>query len=644
VTRKLRDPDAATIRSHVIVALETANLALKRPVTSREVESYLPAEIVRNLRRRYRNPPADTVRAVLSQTVGTGGVYAAGLVRTRRYFASEHIIDPKRASLKSIAPSRSQRVLSLVRRSVAVERRGVRTQDLVAHAQPKELEGLTTEMISRTLGGLAGSGVLRVVATIRSRESNLYLPADLDPNEYAAAPPHTMRDGILKVFHALWREHEEGARATQSLPRPVSIGEICARFITEFGACERKVVSFAMGILAKEPFSGVRRIERNVDAALLWAPASVPDASLGINDTFTSDAERVTEAIRRAEMRYRRPVTAAEACEEGILDRLLQPRGSRAYNDIVKDVARQLVPGTKGRKPRHRVHIFHIGRIGQRSFYSAANTPVARGYVRFQQILREWHSGDAVAELDGLTRCSLDALAFGRAVALQERTSSAAEELRSILDLPLEHAFREDAEALLREVTEVDDAARRASESRHLGNLPTGVRTRVPSWSSEQVVAAIGCIYPSRALTPATLVGLLGKYLRRTPSQRPRARSHERQYDATDMLLYAALQWGGRECSIQASICRSELGLLRDDRFVVPILAESNPSKRLKAIACCAFLHSADGLEQLKGIATHDPEVGVRAAAAWADGFAQSIRAAVCRTARPEDTLRWWLM
>lgn len=92
-------------------------------------------------------------------------------------------------------------------------------------------------------------------------------------------------------------------------------------------------------------------------------------------------------------------------------------------------------------------------------------------------------------------------------------------------------------------------------------------------------------------------------------------------FDRTDALLYTANQWGGPECKLQAMLASHELGHLRDPRFVFPALDAKSFETRLAAIACLAFLWSAEGNDRLKHMADNDPDPGVRQSALWAYGF-----------------------
>jgi hypothetical protein len=85
---------------------------------------------------------------------------------------------------------------------------------------------------------------------------------------------------------------------------------------------------------------------------------------------------------------------------------------------------------------------------------------------------------------------------------------------------------------------------------------------------------------------------------------------------------------GGLECNFQARLASSELGWLRDVRFVFPALCAKEVETRLAAVACLAFLWSEEGNKYLRRMAVEDVEPGVRQSALWAYGFANGIDAA----------------
>lgn len=155
-------------------------------------------------------------------------------------------------------------------------------------------------------------------------------------------------------------------------------------------------------------------------------------------------------------------------------------------------------------------------------------------------------------------------------------------------------------------------------------------------------IRAWKAVYPKRT----RLLGLMGDAVRRVPnpdyvnrfSPNQRAAS-EYIFDRTDALIYAAKQWGGHECCLQATLAGNELGHLRDSRFVLPALDNEHFSTRLAAVACLAFLWSDIGKERLRSVMVNDPDLGVRQSALWAYGFTGAADAQEMLASRSkEDT------
>lgn len=92
---------------------------------------------------------------------------------------------------------------------------------------------------------------------------NLYLPADLNPAAYAPKGPLTWIEEVARAFANIWDEHLWLAKEEGRLPRPVSTGEIRARWSTTPEADpksrERQPVVDAMQMLALNSRAQSRR-------------------------------------------------------------------------------------------------------------------------------------------------------------------------------------------------------------------------------------------------------------------------------------------------------------------------------------------------------------------------------------------------
>lgn len=158
----------------------------------------------------------------------------------------------------------------------------------------------------------------------------------------------------------------------------------------------------------------------------------------------------------------------------------------------------------------------------------------------------------------------------------------------------------------------------------------------LPTWTAAELLALLKPLYPlAQEITdPNKLIRLVFRTIRRVPNQKFFSRftrtpdeAAEYLFDRTDALLYAAQKWGGHECCFQAALAASNLGLLRDARFVFPLLHMNQFDDRLTGVARLAFLQTQEAVETLKVTAVEDPSSVVREAALWACGFIERVRA-----------------
>jgi len=155
----------------------------------------------------------------------------------------------------------------------------------------------------------------------------------------------------------------------------------------------------------------------------------------------------------------------------------------------------------------------------------------------------------------------------------------------------------------------------------------------VPGWTAAELLPIIKPLYPAarNISRPSQLISLLEGQIRRVPNPRYKARfgadhrkAAESLFDRTDALLFMAITFGGRECRLQATFARNELGLLRDPRFIFPALNSADFHHRLIGVSCLAFLWSNQGNAYLRRIAIEDPDPGVRQSALWGYCFANA--------------------
>jgi hypothetical protein len=415
----------------------------------------------------------------------------------------------------------------------------------------------------------------------------------------------------------------------------------------------------------------VRKVVRAVGhQAVLWAPVLVEDETLDVGDAHASDAERMAAAVRRACGRHGLPAVSRRRVQDEVeLDPRLRPAGTATVASALADTGKGAAPDREdARERRVRLVVVHVGRIGGEAFYAAPEAEprsaawergvtAARAYVRLGQLEERWRALDADGRVERGDQGPLPTVTLGRALWTEAQVGGMIREADALLaQRELDPATRRQARVVRNHMGATqawvaDHVARcRRRLALHVGgvpdDLPAEVDLSVPGWTAEEVQAVIAPLHPTVAAheRATRLVPLLSKAVRRVPNPRFEHRGvgglpgAEFLFDRTDVLLYAAKQWGGSECVLQAALAEACLGDFRDARFVVPALRERDPQRRLTAVACLAYLCRPDDTEPSRTAATMDPNGSVRAAALWAYGFANGEGAVQLLEQAADDT------
>jgi hypothetical protein len=557
------------------------------------------------------------------------------------------VLDPDTSSLLS-EPSRRQRVLELVRLTVKKLGRAVRTGDILENAAGLlDVSELTPTDIMHDVLNLKQTGDLRVVGSVRGdgKGINLYLPAELNLEDYVQPSPLTWLEEVAYTFNELWSEQATQATVEGRKPSPLSTGTVRAHLRSSSRYPENfttpMVLVNAMQQLARTKNPILRKIRRPKQKAVLWAPAGVEDSALNSGNAYASDAERISEAVRRAESALARPVTVRDVQDQIELDPSLNPVGSSRLISVLSEVAKERIPSNKNGERGKRVtqHVHRVGKVADVSYYSKGRTPEAEAFIKLKRLELRWLTMGVGEELATLRLCSLPTAAVGRAMLALTETADIMSNLDGLRRKGyLRGEQRQKADELFNSVTEVANVTREWLND-HAHNdrrLPQSVNIDVPNWTIDELLEVIKPLYPrSQTLRKnSQLLGLMGNAIRRVPNPEyvNRFSSNQRKaseylFDRTDALIYAAKEWGGYECCLQATLAGNELGLLRDQRFIFPALEIQDFNARLAAIACLAYLPSEAGNEHLRRIAINDSDPGVRQSAMWAYGFAGGVNA-----------------
>jgi hypothetical protein len=653
----------------VLEATEVANLAHARVVSTKETVEALSAKERYHLDQAYSRPVKTVVSRILRQLRAKGLVFSPGKIGRRRYYGSVDELDPSTAELPEQKPRR-RRVLAFVRALVEELDRAVRHADVVEAAEERdEFPELTAELIGRDLQNLTRTGELEVVGKVRGdgRGRNLYLPADLHPTEYAVEEPLTWLEEVAAVFEALWKEEATAATAEDRKPRPLSTGLVRSRLAREKPGLEQledpQLLVNAMRQLAGSSRPVVQAIRRPNEKALLWAPVDVDGERLDVGDAYATDSERVETAVIGAEERRGRPVTIQDVRDEIEMDPTLRPAGSQNLHVILWDVAKETVDHGGERRPRQHQRVVHLGRVEGKAYYSARGDERAVAHVRARELESRWKRLEAPERVADIRGCTLPTVAAGRLMLLQEELEGFREEMAEVDTTGDVHSTDRDLLGRLADAAnDINDRLERMLAE--LGDVPADlpdVRDDTPGLTPPELQELLEPLYPKAAEVddPTKLVPLLEGAIRRIPNPEHESRwsqDHDQAceylFDRTDALLEAAKRWGGHKCRLHAMMAQDEIGRLRDIRFILPALDDSEYQRRLRGIACLAFVPSHDGRGRLRDVASADADRGVRESAVWAygfaggedaDGFAKSVGFLTRSADREPQVDRWRL-
>lgn len=630
----------------VLAALEAANAAWRRVVTVAELLSVLSPADRQRLETAYTNDLSTTAGKIMTLLSARGLVFSPGKIGRTRYYGSVRSLDPEASPLPD-QQSRRQTTLQVVRGAVEASGVALLLGDILEHTRQLELPPEVTEdTLTMDIVSLAQTEDLQ---TLRipgdERGSTLYLPKDLTWDDYAPVGPVTWLHAVSLTVDQLWEERCREAEAADRKPRPLSTGDVrrrladCDRFVDRLA--DPQLLVNALRHLAGVDPPILCKLSRRSERANLWVPTGVEPHNVDLGSAYTTDAERVAEAVRRAESGLGRPVTVHDVRDEIDMDPSLRPAGSGPLHTILSDLSKTQIAGIRGKRTeRATQRVAHVGTVAGRAYYAAERVEEGKVYTQLATLEKMWQEIAVDEELSAIDGCLLGTVALGRLRLLRAEIANAVATAREILgSAHADSITLQAANTLLQEATE---RLRRVEEhvaQRAPGwpNLPDDVSVATPGWTAAELQTEFESLYPraSEVDAPKKLVPLLQKAIRRVrnPEFERRFESKpniaaEYLFDRTDALICAATRWGGVECRLQAMLAKAELGRLRDARFITPMLASKNFDVRLRAVSCLAFLQDPETLNDLRRVAEDDPESGLRDSAYWAYGFAGGFDAA----------------
>src|SRR5215213_1354841 len=216
----------------VLRSLKAANLASKRVVSNPEIVQVLSVGEVAQIKKTYQRDIGTVVGKILTLLQARGLVFSPGKIGNNRYYGATAILDPGTTALPDKRTRRGC-VMELVCDAVKHLGRAVRIGDVLRYASGRpEARGLDASAITLSVLSLLHTKDLQVVGVIRGEEkgNNLYLPSGLDPALYKPAGPLTWLEEVACAFDEAWSDHLKQAEEDNRLPRPVSTGEVRAKW------------------------------------------------------------------------------------------------------------------------------------------------------------------------------------------------------------------------------------------------------------------------------------------------------------------------------------------------------------------------------------------------------------------------------
>ena len=611
----------------VFEALEMANRTSNRAVLLGEVINALTKKQLSVLKGSYVNPLIDTVRQILKLLINRKLVFIARSDRHRHYYAAASVFNRNEMPFE-FYPSYRQRVISLLRDVIKHYNRPVRIGDIDNYLDKvrPDIAG-DHKWFRPTIKRLTAEGIVKAVIKRRQVKcgGHFYLLSGMDPSSYPS-PELSRLEAVLMGFRELWEKETETARFENRPPSPITTEEIKNYIYNKFPKNilpHKRNLTEALIALSKQSSNiAIRRLKRDSYSKALWVPVEVKDDELEINGAPKGDSEKVYLAVEYAVKRLRRPVKVKDIKNEMNIHAELQ---------ITTENSLGVLLNTQAKFSK----VKRAGWINGEYYYfwGNKNSPLVKGYLTLKKIEGEWEKLDALLELNDLSNCSLELIAYGRCLLIKNAVEHLIPDLLPLgTDKEFGSVVNMEAQALHKQAEDVYSKAELwlKQNVEFTEGFPKSVNQNIPGVTAGELWELLQLLYPvgRKVETAALTSNLLSHDVRRikNPLPKPVRCDGTREtvlylFDRADAYIYIAHRWGGSEAGLQATLAKNNLGLLRDINFVLPCLSSCDYNDRLIAVACLAFLQVEGGLEALYNVCLKDADRGVRESALWAYAF-----------------------
>lgn len=646
--RKLKDKNSTgkknnLKREHEIVlsALESANLKHKRLCLLKEVTAELSEREQTILDKTYAKKLSLAVSSILVLLTARGLVITFSTKTKQRFLGSKRTLT--NFQIPEI-PSRRRKVLALVENAVDHYRRAVRVEDVFNYAgKIKQKLEVSKRKITQDIIGLAQTGELKrmEIEVYGFRGNTFYLPSGLLEADYTPTDTSNWLEKTYKSFQIVWKNKIEEAEIASRKISPITTKEVREKFYKLYpdSVAEITTKRFINLLLYLSTANSpkLRKVNNPQYNSSGWLPIETNDkVVMSPKHFYTSDAERVEEAIRRFEKNYKCPANIQDVEDQINKDVRLELKSKFSIARMLNNAAKQMTVNKFNDKIQRKVK--YVGSVDGRMYYSTGEIEIqsAETILAFWRLKSQFESLNYTKQIKRIEISTVPLLQFGRFYLLSSEIRNIESELFKLnLETEIErelNAFNQLNQEIINAVKKVEHCKMNCESlinaQYDLKELSKNILSVEPVGLIPSEVMKI--VYPfyttARKLKKDNqLVTIFHDAIKRFPnpefsnrfSKNPR-KATEYLFDRTDLLMHTASKWGNRFAHLQALIAKQELGNLRNPKLIFPLLKDKNFTVRLKAVSCLAFITNENIKLVLEGVFENDCEPTVRQLAKWA--------------------------